>query len=288
MSTAQSPVPPVDTTSRWELIRALGSLADTPAAAVATALGLQNPDPADHTEVFAFQAPPYASFYLDSDGMLGGEVAARIGGFWQALGYPVPDQPDHLAALLGLYGALGERERTEDMPARRLMLGQARRALLSEHLLPWVGVFIDVVRQTGIAPWPEWAALLDESLANEATTTPTLQPRHLSEPPDPIEDCGDVRSLLTPVRSGMVITRTDLARCARHSGLGVRLTGRLPTLQALLDQSPAAVLTWLRTHAGAWEERHRNRIPNLGPIASFWSARAAHCHNLLDPNQKPT
>lgn len=267
------------TTGRRELVRALGSLADAPSAAVAAAVGFDGIDAADHTEVFAFQAPPLASFYLDATGMLGGEVAARVGGFWEALGYPIPEQPDHLAALLGLYVALGDREEDSD-GARRLMLAQARRALWHEHLLPWVGVLTDVVRSLGFPTWTEWADLLDGVLTEQAVEEEGGLSRHLVAAPPPLDDPRDVQALVTPVRSGLVITRADLVRCARASGLGVRLTGRLPTLRMLLDQAAGPTGEWLVQHAREWIERHERR-PASPDVASFWTGRAGNTLRIL-------
>lgn len=262
-------------TDRREAIRALASLIDAPSPEVGAALGLGPLDPADHTEVFAFQAPPYASYYLDPTGMLGGEVAARIGGFWQALGYPAPDQPDHLTALLGLHTALDERAEDAEGP-RRPLLVQAREALVSEHLRPWVGVYLDVVENLAIAPWDRWATLVRTALDEIAPPSPSPVSRHLLEAPPPLQDWNDVSGLLTPVRSGVVITRVDLVGCARHSGLGVRLTGRAPSLGALIAQSPATVAAWLDDHAARWEERHTRRDGD-----GFWAERARLFRQLI-------
>lgn len=260
-----------------ELVRSLAVLADGPAPAVSEALGLGPIDPADHTEIFVFQAPPYASFYLDPGGMLGGEVAARIGGFWHALGYPVPEQPDHLSALLGLHAGLAERRLAAD-GARRSLLAQAGAALVDEHLHPWVGVYLDVIRSLAAPPWPEWADLVGEVMALHERGEPALA-RHLAQAPPPLDDWRDVRGLLTPVRSGIVVTRSDLVRCARSVGLGVRLTGRVPTLGALLDQAPHPTRSWLAGHAATWEERHRRR--GSAVTDSFWADRAGRLQSLL-------
>ena len=95
---------------RWELLRALGAVADSPVAARAVAgpLGLAPVGEAEHTEVFVLNCPPYASVYLGPDGALGGEGADRAAGFWRALAITPPAEPDHLSALLALYARLGE------------------------------------------------------------------------------------------------------------------------------------------------------------------------------------
>ena len=40
---------------------------------------------------------------------MGGLARERIAGFWNAVGLTPPPEPDHLAALLGLYASLTER-----------------------------------------------------------------------------------------------------------------------------------------------------------------------------------
>ncbi|MFP3914131.1 MAG: molecular chaperone [Actinomycetota bacterium] len=274
----------IRTSGRWELFRALGALAEKPHHAIAVSLGLGDGlAGADHTDVFTFTAPPYASVYLGAEGMLGGEAAARVAGFWQAVGYAPPHPPDHLAALLGLYATLGERE-SSAQGAESALLGQGRRALLWEHLLGWTGVFCDVIRDAGISPWDRWADLVEEALTevrDDQMADAGRLPRHLHEAPPPLDTSSQLRDLLIPVRAGIVITRADLARLARRLGLGIRLSGRLPTLETLAGQSRRQVLHWLRDHANGWERRHRARS---GPavIGRFWADRAANTSAAVD------
>jgi hypothetical protein len=58
--------------------------------------------------VFALNCQPYAPVCLAPGGCRGGEGTGRDAGFWRATGIPPPAEPDHLAALPGLYAALGE------------------------------------------------------------------------------------------------------------------------------------------------------------------------------------
>src|ERR1051326_2391149 len=64
----------------------------------------------EHTETFVFQFYPYASVYLSTEGMLGGEARDRIAGFWRALGQTPPTEPDHLAIMLEAYARLSSPE----------------------------------------------------------------------------------------------------------------------------------------------------------------------------------
>jgi TorA maturation chaperone TorD len=131
-----------DLTGRWELLRALGALAIGPpsdAQRAAGALGLAALTAAEHTNVFVLSLPPYASIHLGADGMLGGEAADRVAGFWRALGLSPPPDADHLAAILALYAELGEAAVTTRRRGVRERLTRAREAVLWEHLWSWVG-----------------------------------------------------------------------------------------------------------------------------------------------------
>jgi Nitrate reductase delta subunit len=96
-------------TGAGELWRALGAVADNPIdARVATrALGLPVPDPAEHTEVFVINCPPYSSIHLGPEGGIGGDAADRVAGFWRAIGLHPPPEPDHLASLFALASRAG-------------------------------------------------------------------------------------------------------------------------------------------------------------------------------------
>jgi TorA maturation chaperone TorD len=266
------------------LFRALGVLCETPEPAhrrLADALGLPGrPDAADHTELFVLQLVPYASVYLSPDGMLGGETVDRIAGFWRALHLIPPPEPDHLAALFGLYATLAEHAHADPDPARAVLWHQARRALLWEHLLTWLLPYTAVVEQAAGPFYTAWARLLGAALRAEAQAlsappTTALHLRDRAAPPD--ADGGldpFVRALLAPARSGLLLTRTDLVRGARGTGVGLRIGERAFVLRSMLSQDPAATLDWLVTEADRWAERHRAAEPVLGDIARAWRARA--------------
>jgi len=273
-----------------ELFRALGALCEPPEPAhrrSIQALGLPGPaDPADHTELFVFQLVPYASVYLGPEGMLGGEAADRVAGFWRALRLAPPPEPDHLAALLGLYATLSETEDGERDTARRLLWRQSRRALLWEHLLPWAVAY---ARAAADAPTPyaAWGELLTQALVAEAAGlappgTPPLHLRDVPGLPGPGQDLQLlVRAILTPVRSGLLLTRWDLARGASTLGLGLRAGERAFALRSLLDQDPVATLVFLAEEAARWAARHRQTEPALGEVGRHWQERAEATRALL-------
>ena len=193
---------------RFELLRALASLSEAPEpsqASAADALGLPGlPLPEEHTAVLVLQCHPYASFYLSRGGMLGGEASDRVAGFWRALGLVPPAEPDHLAALFGLYAALGiDALDHRHSDATRAGLTRARKTLLWEHIASWVPAFLAAVSDVGTAWFQAWAALVAEALAaeTEAAGAPSRLPLALRQAPEPMFETGvpeAVDSVLAP------------------------------------------------------------------------------------------
>lgn len=285
-------------TGTAEVLRALAVLCESPHPShdrVAEALDLgAPPTAADHTQAFVLGAVPYASVYLGPEGMLGGEAADRVAGFWRALGYVPPAEPDHLAALLGLLATLTESEAAEEDPARAALRRQARSVLLWEHLLTWVPAFARAVAGTGSAFYAAWAGLLLEVLHAEALGLP--EPEELpvalrTAPglPDEVEGARELAAaLLTPVRTGIVLTRSDLARGARAEGLGLRIGERAFTLAAMLEQDPVTTLGWIGDLADAWAAEHLTDLGSLGPVAAFWADRATSTATTCRARRHPT
>lgn len=275
-----------------DLFRALGVMSEPPVPEhhrVADALGLPGcPDPSQYTDLFVMHLYPYASVYLGAEGMLGGAARDRIAGFWRALLIPPPAEPDHLASLLGLYAGLADAEGEERDAARRVLWHEARRALLHEHLLSWLPSYLDRVEALAPPTYSAWAGLLRAALAGEAAAAgpPDRISAHLRAAP-PLSDPrregppAFLTGLLAPVRSGMILTRADLARAARDLGLGLRAGERRFALAALLSQAPEAVLAWLAAEAAARGVQHERHADVAGVGARFWAERAAATAALL-------
>jgi hypothetical protein len=276
--------------TRADLWRALGILAEPPGPAhppLADLLGLPGAVASDWTEAFVVQLVPHASIYLNGDGMLGGEAADRVAGFWRALRIPVPADPDHLSTLLGLYASLVDRHVGEPDGPRRRLLAQARATLLHEHLLSWLPAYALAMGDVGPPPYAAWAGLLREALRAESTELgpPDRLPAQLAGTPamaGPDDGLPAVLgALLCPARAGLVLARGHLAMLARDARLGLRLGDRSRILRALLDQDAPAALALLRGQAVTWEGRHRADAPTTGPIADHWAARAGITATLL-------
>jgi hypothetical protein len=269
---------------RAEVIRALGVLGEPPGPAharVAAALDLPgSPSSESYVDVFLLQAYPYASVHLGREGMMGGEARDRVAGFWRALGLVPPAEPDHLSALLGLYAALIDAEEGEPEPARAVLRRSSRNALLWEHLLTWCPPYLEKVAAIAPPLYRAWAELLAVVLVEEARRdpAPTNLPLALREAdglPAPDSRSDDwIAALLAPVRSGLIVTRIDLARCARTLDLGLRMGERAYVLKALLEQDGDGTARWLAGQADASAASHGRLAATLGEVGRFWQGRA--------------
>jgi hypothetical protein len=276
-----------------ELFRALASLAEPPGPEqirIGELLGLpEPPDAAQYTEVFVLQLYPYASAYVGAEGMLGGEAQDRVAGFWRALNRVPPAEPDHLTPLLALYASLAENEMGEPDRARRLLWGRSRKALFWEHLACWLYPYLDRMRDDAPPCYRAWGGLLAGALAAEVRTLgpADVLPLHLREAP-PLPDPRTERpeeflaALLSPVRSGMLLVRADLARAAREVQLGLRMGERRFILRSLLAQDPEHTLAWLADEARGWQTRHLAHEPLTGAVARFWAGRAGAAASLVE------
>ena len=281
-------------TARAEVFRALGALAEPPEpghAAIAAALGIEgSPAPGDYAHVFLFGAYPYASVYLGPEGMLGGEARDRVAGFWRALGQMPPAEPDHLAALLGLYAAIVEdEERTLELgdPAAAALRRESRRALLWEHLLSWLTPYLAKVSEMAAPYYSGWATLLDAALADEAREIgpQASLPLHLraAQGLPELDASSDewVGAVLAPVRSGVIVTSRDLRRAAAALSVGARVGERAFVLRSMLEQDARATVGWLADEARRAALAHAQSEHLLGAVAAFWRQRAEACEVAL-------
>jgi Nitrate reductase delta subunit len=268
------------TGDRWEFLRALAAIADSPAGSAAGALGLGTISAAAHTTAFVLNCVPYASVYLGPDGALGGEGADRVAGFWRAIGLTPPAEPDHLSALLSLYASLGEAAAQARRASTAAALGRTQAALLHEHLASWLPGYLDAVASLPLPALSGWAQLTQRALAAEyqAAEPPQRLPlalRAAPAPPGPGGRLGDLIGALTiPVSSGLILTRHRLSAGAREAGVGYRIGERQFALRAMLEQDPAATLTWIAREAARWEQLHAARV-GAYPACRWWARRAA-------------
>lgn len=277
-----------------ELFRALAVLAEPPTVngrRVAEALELgELPTADEYTELFIFQLYPYASVYLGAEGMIGGEARDRVAGFWRALGQMPPAEPDHLSVMLALYARLVELETSESDERRRESWRSARKAFLWEHLLSWLPVvYLTKFFSLATPFYSRWGELLMRALLEEASLVGRQErlSLHLREATGLIDPRSErvedfLQSILTPVRSGMIVTRADLTGAARRLGLSVRMGERKFILKSLLAQDAHGIFDWLIEEATLWGERHQNHPKALEEIAGAWQQRTKATAALLE------
>ena len=275
-----------------EIFRALGALLDEPCSEnrlIGHLLELGAvPDEPTHSDLFLFQLYPYASSFLGVDGRLGGEARDRVAGFWRALDVAPPAEPDHLGTLLSSYAWIIDAEQKAEGSREAVALRDVRRACLWEHLLSWILPFLTKMRQIAPPFYCAWADTLEAALAKEAAMLgpPKRTPLALRESqpvPDPRSTDGDsfMAALLSPVRSGLVLTRGDLARAARDLGLGLRVGERAYILKAMMSQGPRETLDWLAAEAQDWERLHDQSLVIAPEVSDFWAERAHATFRLL-------
>src|SRR5205085_10715621 len=276
-----------------ELFRALAIFAEPPttkAERVAEALELEAlPGADEYTEIFIFQLPPYASIYLGAEGMIGGEARDRVAGFWRAIGETPPAEPDHLSVMLALYARLIELEVEESNVRRRESLRAARKAFFWEHLASWLFVYLTKLSDTASQFYKRWSTTLQLALMEEAMILGDQErlPLHLREAPaliDPRSSGAEefLQSLLTPVRSGIIVTRADLTRAARDIGLSLRMGERKFILKALFAQDANRMFDWLIVEAANWTRQHQGiQRGMLEEITKWWQQRAEATAALL-------
>ena len=266
---------------RWKLLRTLGAAAGDAAAARAArvTLGLPPCGGTEHAEVFAVNCPPYASMYL------GAAATGRLAAFRAAIGLDAPPEPDHLTALLDLYTRLGEAA----AESGQLRQAQLRQTLFREHLWPWLPAFLGAVSDLPACPLTPWAALTLRALRQERETDLGWDgPLPLALREAPPADGGDgpgelLDRLLTPLRSGMILTRRAVAAGADQVGAGQRIGNRRRALGAMLAAEPEGAADWLAAEADRWSRRHLAVIPGeIGDrVQQWWAGRAARTARLL-------
>ena len=247
------------------------------------------PSESEYTDTFLFQLYPYASVYLGAEGMMGGEARDRVAGFWRALGFAPPAEPDHLSVMLALYAELAGLEEKEPDEKMRERLRHARTAFLWEHLLSWLPVYLHKLSRIASPFYRKWGETLSAALVEEleAMDVPRQLPLQLRSQHclfDPREQGAEefLQSLLAPARSGMILTRADLSRAARSLGLGLRAGERKFALRSLFNQNPQGVMKWLLGEASEWREHHRRSVPTLGAIAAAWLEKTEKASVLLE------
>jgi hypothetical protein len=164
----------------------------------------------------------------------------------------------------------------------------APRARFWEHLACWLPAYLSRVAELAPPGYRSWAHLLGDALAEEAALLggPSVDPLHFREAgartpaePDSVDEL--VAALVAPVRSGLILTRSDLALLARALGTAARPSNRRAVLASLIGQDGDAALAWLADEAARQAALHEAWPESLAFVRAFWQERAAHTAAVL-------
>ena len=255
-----------------------------------------------HQHLFGFNLFPYASIFLASDGLLGGDVTAQVVGQYQRSGFAVDSRAasaDHIGHELQFLAFLSAAESDawrDGLPQQVLRVQQHLRDFLQNHLLYWLPPLVTAV--SAIAPATFYAALSDlvlqlvleqyEQLC--ANQLPLAQADPLPQPPDLLaqEKTGlrrIARYLTVPPYSGIYLSRDQISQIARQHNLPRGFGSREEMLENVLvtavqyDTLPALLDTLHQTLAD-WDTAYRQHAI-LAPFMAPWLHRIQRTQAML-------
>ncbi len=247
---------------------------------------------ADHHELFGLQVFPYAGVYLDPRRLTGGAAADaalaayRDGGFSPDLSSA---SADHLGAELGFLAHLSHA--TAETGAE---LSALERGFL-DQVLTWLPPFVSAAAAHPRSLWTQLAELVMELCsAHRSELGGVPAPPSLPPAPDPLADSETgvrrlVDFLVTPVHSGVLLSRSELSRVGRRQSLPRGFGSRELTLANLLRNAGEydcipEVARDLRATVTAHLDRYHTFAADsqLAPFVAPWIERAAGTVRMLD------
>jgi TorA maturation chaperone TorD len=257
---------------------------------------------ADHHHLFGFNVHPYQSYFLDPAGLLGGPVTESVSQSYERSGFQPEtsaESADHIGFELGFLAYLCATE-AEVLEVDAVQQIQERQfAFLHEHLLRWIGPltlaigqqdqpFYSAVSDVTLDLLQEQAAGLESQFGRpanseiEATNIPDL----LADEKTGLKQIADF--LLTPVYSGLYLSRDDIGRLARRQavprGFGDRRVLLLNLLRTAANYDALGeIINDLGGVAGRWEEAYAEMAdrPGIGAYGASWRSRATGTVELL-------
>ena len=252
---------------------------------------------AEHHTALSLHVFPFASSFLDPDGLLGGDVSRAVGHAYADGGFR-PDTaalaPDHVGLQLAYLAHLGasEAEALAHAPERVPQLRDLQRAFLDRHLLRWLPVFVLALeQQSGSALWGRVARLSLELAAGhrlglgEPAPLAPLPASSLSLDDAETRLRDIVQHLTVPARSGWFLSRRGMAAAAQAAdvpaGFGPRHRLLEQALHAAIDhRRQDAFVGALRRQLETWSQGLRG-MSDLGLDLQMWHTPASHTAALL-------
>jgi TorA maturation chaperone TorD len=261
-----------------------------------------------HSRLFDFNVYPYASVFLDPSGMLNAPWSSFVGGVYQALGLEVDLKAgvaaqDHLSIELEALAALLERQANAQRDLDILRARHGQRTLLVEQLLPWLPAFTAAVRRIDRGFYAAVARLTQDAVLTHAAEVvgdglvspfsfPTLE-EPLDLPSIGRKGSGaaraELQTLLSPARSGLYLSRSDITRLGHTLELPVRFAERAFMLESLIGSAAergdlARLFEQLKRAANGQKRTYRawqRRAPVLAPLWKPWLDKLGETASLL-------
>ncbi|PRQ02558.1 Nitrate reductase delta subunit [Enhygromyxa salina] len=237
---------------------------------------------------------PYAGVFLDPDAQAGA-CADRVRGFYARAGFsprPVNAElaPDHLGVELAFMAFVSRAHADGRLGPSSPLLAE----FLDACVLAYLPSLVIAARELGEGAWPTMLNELLELVAAQRATLPGPRAAPSLCPAQALLD--DARTglreiaayLLTPARSGVFLTRADIAALARSRGLARGFGSRLTMLDNLLRGAVEyGELDKLRAGLDELLARRDHRLVELdqrlelGPAIEPWRAAIARTRELV-------
>lgn len=269
----------------WPTVQAIPELA----AALPIPFSPDDAAAAHHT-LFAFNLFPYQAIFLDESGLLGGDVTQAVAASYQQAGYKSDAAaPDHLGQELLFLAYLSEGEaaawETDQIPLAR-QWQQQQAYFLVTHLLRWLVPCVIALEQIAPPFYRQLAhltlALVSEHYERVAAAPPSspLLPS-LPETP-PTTDRARLHRLITPVHSGLYLSRANIEQLARQVGVPRGFGRREEMLRTVWDAAAQAdrlpmLLASVTNLVSQWQQQYRELLdewPLLLPFVHPWQSRS--------------
>lgn len=250
---------------------------------------------AEHYHHIQMNVYPNAAMYLDSSGMLGGPVPALVLDFYRQAGFSDFDDAegvDHIGHELRFLDSLVQSA-SSSTDARSLL-----KVFLEQHLLWWAPLFCHALARQ---EHPLFSLIAKEllveleTIAAEVHVEVRVQPNFdienqanpLDDPDTRLKDIA--RYLLTPVLSGMLLTKdriSDLGRAFKlPRGFGDRLQILTNLIRTAVDyELVSELLSVLENETASWEKFYHTLAadsPVFAPFLKFWEQRIQSSHAML-------
>lgn len=214
--------------------------------------------------LFGRNVYPYESLYRDEELMLNTATAEQVSAFYTACGF-VPAQntgaPDHLGLEMIFLSRLIATEAAALAHGNIDEQNWVRRqtaSFLRQHLAAWTPIWARAVRRIPAHSFYQTLAHLTveligselERLADEQVVVQEyipLQPATSQE--DEIDLSALIRSLITPVKSGLFLSRADCSAVARRLGFSLPIGDRFTMVRTLFETAGQFEQTEALIHA---------------------------------------